>query len=217
MRPSQKPAKKIGTAYCGFFCTSDILSGIQVMLVIIFGAVFCIQGSMTAGKYIAFVSYNTLLAWPLNELGRMITGLRKTNVSIDRIRYTMESPTELEAEKVLKPDLNQDIEFRHVSFSYDNKAPVLKDINFTMKAGSTLGILGGTGSGKSPLMLLLDKIYPRCEDGGSITIGGIDLRKIDTGYLRKNIGIVLQDPYLFSRTIAENFRISDDDISMESI
>ena len=212
-----KTGENIGKAYGGFFCTSDILSGVQVMLVIVFGAVFCIKGSMTAGEYIAFVSYNTLLSWPLNELGRMITGLGKTNVSIDRIRYIMESPAEEKTENALKPDLNQDIVFDNVSFSYGNKSPVLKDISFTMKAGSTLGILGGTGSGKSTLMLLLDKIYPLSEGCGSITIGGIDIRKIDTDYLRKNIGIVLQDPYLFSGTIAENIGISDDDISMESI
>lgn len=212
-----KTGEQIGKAYGGFFCTSDVLSGIQVMLVVIFGAVFCINESMTPGDYIAFISYNTLLSWPLNELGRMITGLGKANVSIDRIRYIMESPTEKASDRALKPNLNQDITFRHVSFSYGNKAPVLKDINFTMKAGSTLGILGGTGSGKSTLMLLLDKIYPLAEGCGSITIGGTDIRDIDTDYLRKNVGIVLQDPYLFSRTIAENIGISDENISMESI
>ena len=212
-----KTGEKIGKSYGGFFCTSDILSGVQVMLVIICGAVFCIKGSMTEGEYIAFVSYNTLLAWPLNELGRMITGLGKTNVSIDRIRYIMESPTEEKSERALEPDLAQDIVFDHVSFSYGGKSPVLKDVSFTMKAGSTLGILGGTGSGKSTLMLLLDKIYPLAEDGGRITIGGVDIRDIDTGYLRKNIGIVLQDPYLFSCTIAENIGISDENISMEKI
>lgn len=212
-----KTGLKIGKAFGGFFCTADILSGIQVMLVIISGAFFCIKGTMTAGEYIAFVSYNTLLSWPLNELGRMITGLGKTNVSIDRIRYIMESPVEPKAEKALKPDLNQDIAFEHVSFSYGEKAPILKNISFTMKAGTTLGVLGGTGSGKSTMMLLLDKIYPLAEDCGKITIGGIDIHDIDTEYLRKNIGIVLQDPYLFSRTIAENIGIGCDEASMDVI
>lgn len=212
-----KTGVEIGKAYGGFFCTSDILSGMQVMLVIIFGAFFCVKETMTAGEYIAFVSYNTLLSWPLNELGRLITGLGKTNVSIDRICYIMESPLEKNAEKNLKPNLNQDISFEHVSFSYSNKSPVLKDVNFTMKAGSTLGILGSTGSGKSTMMLLLDKIYPLKENDGKISIGGVDIRDINTDYLRKNIGIVLQDPYLFSRTIAENIGIMCDDISMDLI
>ena len=207
---------QIGKAFGAFFCTSDILSGIQVMLVILFGACFCLRGTMTAGEYIAFVSYNTLLAWPLNELGRMITGLGKTNVSIDRIRYIMESPAEEGPEQACRPDLRQDIVFRHVSFSYNEKTPILKDVSFTMKAGTTLGILGGTGSGKTTMMLL-GKIYPLSADGGEISIGGVDIRQIDTEYLRQNIGIVLQDAYLFSKTIAENIGISVSQPSMEAI
>lgn len=208
---------QIGRAFGGFFCTSDILSGVQVMLVIIFGACFCIRGTMTAGEYIAFVSYNTLLSWPLNELGRMITGLGKTNVSIDRIRYIMESPAESRSEQALKPDLRQDIVFRNVSFSYNDKTPILKDVSFTMKAGTTLGILGGTGSGKSTMMLLLDRIHALGSENGEITIGGVDIRQIDTDYLRQNIGIVLQDSYLFSKTIAENIGISVEEPSEEAI
>ena len=208
---------QIGKAFGGFFCISDILSGVQVMLVIIFGTFFCIRGTMTAGEYIAFVSYNTLLSWPLNELGRMITGLGKTNVSIDRIRYIMESPAELKSQKAQKPDLRQDIVFQNVSFSYHDKTPILKDVNFTMKAGTTLGILGGTGSGKSTMMMLLDKIYPLSADNGKISIGGVDIQDIDTDYLRQNVGIVLQDSYLFSKTVAENIGISVNQPSMERI
>ena len=114
---------KIGKAYSGFFCTSDILSGVQMILVIIFGAFFCIRVSVTAGECIAFVSYNSLLSWPLNGLGRMITGLGRTNVSIDRIRYIMEAPVDQEVEKALKPELNRDIMFDHVSFSCGEKVP----------------------------------------------------------------------------------------------
>lgn len=200
-----------------FRVISDTLSGLQVMLVIVFGALFCMKGSMTAGEYIAFVSYNTLLSWPLTELGRMITEMSKTSVSIDRIRYIMESEEEKDKENTIKPDLSGDIVFDHVSFGYENCPPVLKDICFRMKAGSTLGILGGTGSGKSTLIMLLDKLYPLAEDGGKITIGGVDITDIDTPYLRKNIGIVLQDPYLFSRTIAENIGIADDAIPFAKI
>lgn len=212
-----KRGVKIGNVFGRFFCISDILSGIQVMLVIICGAFFCIKGSMSAGEYIAFVSYNMLLSWPLNELGRMITGLGEANVAVERICYIMESPEEPESEDPVRPDLAKDIEFQHVSFSYSDKEPVLKDINFVMKAGTTLGILGGTGSGKSTMMLLLDKIYHLPEGSGKITIGGTDIRDIDTEYLRKNIGFVLQDPYLFSRTVAENIKIACDNADDETV
>jgi ATP-binding cassette subfamily B protein len=86
-----------------------------------------------------------------------------------------------------------------------------------MKAGTTLGILGGTGSGKSTLMLLLDKLYLLDENSGRITIGGTDIRKIRTEHLRKNIGMVLQEPFLFSRTIAENIGITSPEVDMQAI
>ena len=86
-----------------------------------------------------------------------------------------------------------------------------------MKAGTTLGILGGTGSGKSTMMLLLDKLYTLPPECGKITIGGVDINDIRTEHLRKNIGIVLQEPYLFSRTIAENIGITDPNITQEKI
>ena len=198
-----------------FWCSSDLLSGIQVMLVVIFGAVFCIQGSLLEGEYIAFISYNAMLVWPIRQLGRMISELSKAGVSIDRVFYIMNSPLEQdEADAVCAP-MDGDIAFENVSFSYENAPEILHNISFTMKAGTTLGILGGTGSGKSTMMLLLDKLYPL--ETGRITIGGTDIRHIQTAHLRKNIGMVLQEPFLFSRTIQENIGITAPDASLEAI
>ena len=198
-----------------FWSVSDIFSGIQVMLVVIFGAYFCIHGSLSEGEYIAFISYNSLLVWPIRQLGRMISEMSKAGVSIDRIFYIIHSPVEIDDPDVVDAPMDGDICFDHVTFSYENAPELLHDISFTMKAGTTLGILGGTGSGKSTLMLLLDKLYP-LEDG-RITIGGTDIRKIRTEHLRKNIGMVLQEPFLFSGTIAENIGITAPALDMEAI
>ena len=198
-----------------FWSTSDIFSGIQVMLVVVFGAWFCIQGNLTEGEYIAFISYNSMLVWPIRQLGRMISEMSKAGVSIDRVAYIMNSPVETDDPGASDAPMEGDICFEHVSFAYENAPELLHDISFTMKAGTTLGILGGTGSGKSTLMLLLDKLYPLEE--GRITIGGTDIRKIRTEHLRKNIGMVLQEPFLFSRTIAENIAIASPEMDMEAI
>lgn len=200
-----------------FWSVSDIFSGIQVMLVVIFGAYYCIHGSLTEGEYIAFISYNSMLVWPIRQLGRMISEMSKAGVSIDRVAYIMHSPVERDDPEATDAPMDGDICFEHVSFAYENSPELLHDISFTMKAGTTLGILGGTGSGKSTLMLLLDKLYLLEENGGRITIGGTDIRKIRTEYLRKNIGMVLQEPFLFSRTIAENIGITSPKIDMEAI
>ena len=200
-----------------FWVSSDVLSGIQIMLVVIFGAVFCVGGSLSEGEYIAFISYNSMLVWPVRQLGRMISELSKAGVSLDRIDYIMNSPLEQEAPNAEQAPMNGDICFENVRFRYDGEAPILQGVSFTMKAGTTLGILGGTGSGKSTMMLLLDKLYDLEPGCGRITVGGKDIREIKTEHLRRNIGMVLQEPFLFSRTIAENIGIASPEMELEAI
>ena len=200
-----------------FWSVSDIFSGVQVMLVVIFGAYFCIHGSLSEGEYIAFISYNSMLVWPIRQLGRMISEMSKASVSMERIFYIMNSPPEADEPDATDAPMDGDIRFEHVRFSYENAPELLHDIDFTMKAGTTLGILGGTGSGKSTLMLLLDKLYLLDEGCGRITIGGTDILKIRTRHLRNNIGMVLQEPFLFSRTIAENIGIASPVQNLEAI
>lgn len=200
-----------------YWSTGDILSGLQIMLVVVFGAIFCIKGRMSAGEYIAFISYNSMLVWPVRMLGRMISEMSKAGVSLDRVAYIMESEEERDGEKALTPELKGDIIFENVSFAYENCPPILHDISFSMKAGTTLGILGGTGSGKSTLMFLLDKLYELPPESGRISIDGVDIRDIKTEHLRRNIGMVLQEPFLFSRTIAENIAITDEAMDMERV
>ncbi|MFR7900833.1 MAG: ATP-binding cassette domain-containing protein [Ruminococcus sp.] len=122
--------------------------------------------------------------------------------------YILEAEEEDATDANNKPALTGDICFRNVSFAYSLDHPILKNINFTIPAGSTFAILGTTGSGKSTLVHLLNRLYDLPEGCGSITIGGTDIRDIDRQYLRQNIGMVLQEPFLFSRTIRENIGIT---------
>ena len=200
-----------------YWASADILGSLQVMMVVIFGAVRCINGQLLAGEYIAFISYNSMLIWPIRMLGRMIAEMSKAGVSLDRIAYIMSAEEETPSEKGLTPPLNRMIEFDHVSFAYEDSPEMLHDINFRLPAGKTLGILGGTGSGKSTLMALLCKLYPLPEAGGTITVGDVDIQDIDTDYLRKNIGMVLQEPFLFSRSLRDNIAITRPEMSLEEI
>ena len=196
-----------------FWATSDLISGLQIMVVTVLGAAFCVRGWMTAGEYIAFVSYNAMLTWPVRMLGRVISELSKAGISIDRIRYIMNSKVEQDRPGAVEPRLDVpgalDIAFEHVTFSYEKGGPkILDDVSFRIEQGTTVGILGGTGSGKSTLLYLLDRLYDLPEDCGRITIGGIDIRDIKASWLRENIGMVLQEPFLFSRSLAENIKIA---------
>ena len=208
---------KLARPMAQYWSTGDVLSGTQILLIVVFGSVFCLQGRMLAGEFIAFLSYAAMLTWPVRMLGRMIAEMSKAGVSIDRIAYIMQAEEETDRGKALRPDMRSDIVFNHVSFAYDEGAEILHDVSFRVKAGTTLGILGGTGSGKSTMMLLLDKLYDLPENCGTISIGGVDIRDIDTRYLREHIGMVLQEPYLFSRSIAENIGITRETLNMDEV
>ena len=147
----------------------------------------------------------------------MISEMSKAGVCLDRIGHIMNEPVEQDVPGAVDAPMDGDIEFSHVSFAYEGSSEVLHDVSFTIPAGSTLGILGGTGSGKSTLMLLLDKMYTLPEGCGTITIGGTDIRGIRTEHLRRNISMVLQEPFLFSRTIHENISISSRDLTREDV
>lgn len=202
-----------------FWGMGDFIAGTQALLIMTLGIVSCVKGGMTSGEFIAFVTYNAMLAWPIRRLGRMISEMSKAGISIDRLNYIMSSEEEKDRDGAGEPDMHGDIVFDDVSFAYEGCPELLSHISFTARAGKTVGILGGTGSGKSTLMYLLDRLYELPEDGsgGRITIGGTDIKDIKAAYLRKNIGIVLQEPYLFSRTIAENIGITRPDITMGEI
>nr|WP_297771238.1 ABC transporter ATP-binding protein [uncultured Butyrivibrio sp.] len=201
-----------------FWSSNDLISGLQVMLITVLGAVFCVQDSITVGEYIAFVAYNSMLVWPVRALGRIISEMSKAGVSIDRIAYIMNSEIEKDKEGATEPSLNADITFDHVSYAYENGGgDVLKDVSFTIKAGSTFGILGGTGSGKSTLMYLMDRLYDLKDDSGRIFVGDTDISDIKASHLRKNIGFVLQEPFLFSRTLSENIGITQNELDMKDV
>ena len=208
---------KLAAPMSTYWSVGDILSGTQILLTVCFGAVFCLRGEMTAGAYIAFLSYCALMTWPVRTLGRMISEMSKAGVSIDRIAYIMDSEEETDRGSRLTPDLTGDIVFENVRFSYEEGKDLLQDISFTVKGGTTLGILGGTGSGKSTLVLLLSRLYELEPDGGHISIGGVDLREIDTAWLRSHMSVVLQEPFLFSDSIRGNIAITREDATEEEI
>ena len=208
---------KLGRVLSLFWMTGDLIGALQVLLLLVCGSVFAIRGELTAGEFIAFLSYNGMLMFPIRHLGRMISELSKAGISLNRIREIMASPEETDPPDALTPPLDGDIVFDHVSFGYDGCPELLHDVSFTIPSGTVFGILGGTGSGKSTLMHLLCRLYDLKPGCGSISIGGADITKIRRDHLRKNVGIVLQEPFLFSRTITENIGITTPGISIDAV
>ena len=194
-----------------------LITGIQILTVICMGVLFTVDGNLTVGEFIAFVSYNSSMAWPVRSLGRIISEMSKAGVSIDRIAYILDEKEEDDRPGVTKPAINKDIVFDKVNFKYEEGAAVLKDVSFTVPAGKTFAILGNTGSGKSTLVHLLNRLYDLPDGCGKITIGGVDIRDIDRQYLRSQIGMVLQEPFLYSGSIKENVGITKESSAFDDI
>ncbi|MDL2293873.1 ABC transporter ATP-binding protein/permease [Ruminococcaceae bacterium OttesenSCG-928-D13] len=199
---------KLGRTLSIYWGTGDIATGFQIFTIVVAGAIFAVNGTITLGEFLVFVSYNQSLAWPIRALGRVLSEMSKTGVSTGRLQEILDAEEEPAEPNATKPDLHCDIRFDNVTFSYD-KLDVLKDLNFTVPAGSTFGILGATGSGKSTITYLLNRLYDLQPGFGSIWFGDTEIREIDRQYLRRNVGLVLQEPFLYSKTIEENIAIAD--------
>ena len=208
---------RLGTLSGLYWGVGDLITGLQVVTIIVLGAVEAVQGTITVGEFIAFASYNTTLVWPIRGLGRILSDMSKAGVSFERVDYIIRASEEAYQEENREENRSFDIRFSHVNFAYEDGHPVLSNIDFSIPQGSTLGILGGTGSGKSTLVQLLNRLYELQEGQGEITLGGKSIREIPLEWLRNNIGIVLQEPFLYSRTIKENIAASVPDATMEEI
>lgn len=209
---------KLGTLSGLYWGVGDLITGLQVVTIIVLGAVEAVRGTISVGEFVAFASYNTTLVWPIRGLGRILSDMSKAGVSFERVDYIIRGEEEGYSEQKRKSEqLTEDIQFSHVSFSYEDGQEVLSDVSFEMPAGTTFGILGGTGSGKSTIVQLLTRLYECEENGGTIRIGGRDILEIPLEELRDKVGMVLQEPFLYSRTIKENICASRPDASMEEI
>lgn len=199
-----------------FWIIGDFFSGMQVLAVLGVGTYLCVTQGMELGDLLAFVSYNAMMLWPVRSLGRIVSDMSKAGVALGRINHILNTPPEQQEEQVVEPDFHGDIVFDKVSFRYEPEgAEILQDVSFTVKGGSVIGIMGGTGSGKSTLMGLLDRLYELEE--GQITIGGVPISQIDRTQLHRHVGYVLQDTYLFSGTIAENVAMGTESVDMDEI
>jgi ATP-binding cassette subfamily B protein len=197
---------KMGGSLAMFWTLSDFIALAQLITVVTVGTLRCLNNDLTIGTFLAFFTYTNMLLWPARETGRHLSEIAKCSISLGRILEILQEPPEQNSPDALQPNMSADIVFEKVTFSYNDGSPVLKDVNFTLKSGQTLGVLGGTGSGKSTLAYLLTRLYDLPEGGGKITVGGVDIRNVSREHIRRNIAIVLQEPFLYSKTVGDNIR-----------
>ena len=199
---------------------SDFLSMAQTGVTLVYGVFLAATAStsgLSVGDMTKFVSYIGMLLWPIRQMGRILSDMGKSMVSFDRLDEILSAKPEEDAPDATDAPVDGDIEFDHVGFEYEKMNPVLIDVDFKVKAGETVAILGATGSGKSTLMHLLQRLYDVDEGRGAIRIGGTDIRRIRKSHLRSRIGLILQEPFLYSRTVKDNIGIAVREPSDEQI
>ncbi|MGC8958361.1 MAG: ABC transporter ATP-binding protein [Chloroflexia bacterium] len=201
-----------------YWPVSDALCGIQMLAGFAVGALMTIQGTITLGTYLAYSGMVLWIIWPMRNLARLIVQMSTGLVSYGRVAEIIRQDREPLEEGRFPPegDLRGEIVFRNVCFEYEADAPVLKDVSFRCAPGQVVALLGSTGSGKTTVVNLLPRFYDYT--GGSITLDGVELRDYPRHYLRRQIGIVEQEPFLFSRTIRENITYGvEREVSQEEV
>jgi ATP-binding cassette subfamily B protein len=208
-----------------YWSSSDFLCFVQGALVLLVGAWRVSRGTMSPGTMVAFLSYAMMFIWPVRQMGRVLTELGKAMVSLGRVQEILDvaresSPSERatpSAPATLPARVRGEIALRNVHFAHGGK-PVLCDVTLAIPAGSTLALLGPSGSGKSTIVHLLLRLYDY--DRGSITLDGVEIRDLDRQAVRSQFGVVMQEPFLYSRSLRENIKLArptaDDQEMVES-
>jgi ATP-binding cassette subfamily B protein len=190
--------------HAAFWPLSDLLCGAQMLGGFTVAALMAINGTITVGTYLAYAGLVIWILWPMRNLGRLIVQTSTGLVSYGRIMEIIEQEREplTEGSYLPKEGVRGEIVFEHVTFAYDEDSPTLRDISFRCEPGQSIALLGSTGSGKTSLVNLLPRFYEYT--GGSIKLDNVELAEYPRQFLRSQIGIVEQEPFLFSRSIREN-------------
>lgn len=198
-----------------YWGASDFMGFTQITVTTVTSIVMACRGELSLGDVLLFSTYVNWLIWPARNLGRILSDMGKSKVSLGRLQEILDNPLETEPGLALTPEIGGEITFKNVCFGYDYPNEVLDNINFSVKHGQTVGILGSTGSGKSSLVQLLQRLYT-CSSG-EIELDGVNINDIERHYLRKNIGIVMQEPFLYSRSIADNIKFGNSSATDEQM
>ncbi|MBI4552231.1 MAG: ABC transporter ATP-binding protein [Candidatus Latescibacteria bacterium] len=203
--------------YALFFPAVEIISAIAIGLIIWYGGSQVIQGAVTLGALIAFIQYVQQFFQPISNLSEQYNTMQEAMASSERIFKLLDRQPEVtnaDSPAVL-PAVRGEIEFRHVWFAYQDEEWVLRDVSFRVQPGERVAFVGATGAGKTTIINLLCRFYD--VQRGQILIDGVDIRRLDQAVLRRHIGLVLQDVFLFSGTIQENIRLWNEDIRPERV
>lgn len=202
--------KQLLRLHAMYWPLTDIIVGAQLITGLVIAAILASDGVLTVGAYVSYAGMIGALINPMRQLGRLVVAISQGLVSYDRLAEIIREEREDLGENIASPvaEIRGEVVFENLTFEYDKDQPVLHNINFTCKPGETIALLGSTGSGKTTLVTLLGRFYEYTS--GRILLDGIELKQYPKSFLRKQIGVVQQEAFLFSRTIRENITLGVD-------
>ena len=199
-----------------FWGGTDFIIFIQYAIVLTTGVIMYNSGEISIGTFVAFLSFVGMILWPIRALGRIVGEFGKTSVALDRLDEIILQPSEHDGDSDNAPTLKGHVEFRGVNFQFvDDNKPLLTDISFTVSPGESVAIVGKTGSGKSTLINLMVRLLDISE--GDILFDGVSIKNINKKALRRQVGIIMQEPFLYSRTLYDNIGIMDENAPEEKV
>lgn len=198
--------------------TAQLISKVTLALTLYFGALMVVEGDLTVGQLVGFNMLSQRVIGPILRLANLWQDFQQARISVERLGDILNTPTEprQNINRATLPQIKGFISFEDVIFRYKPDAPeVLRRVNLTVNAGEIIGIVGPSGSGKSTLTKLVQRLY--LPESGRVLVDGTDLAMIDTSWLRRQIGVVLQENVLFNRTVRDNIALSDPGMTMERV
>lgn len=198
-----------------FWGISDFLCFAQQAVVLVTGIVFLAQGTLTVGALFFFITAVSMFTFPMRQLGRIVSDFGKATVSLGRIRVILDTAPEQESANPESFREASGVSFDDVTFAYGDAEPTLHNVSFEVPAGGTLAIVGPPGSGKSTIVALLLRMYEA--SAGTISVGGVDITSVTRGDLRRRVGVVHQEAFLFSKPLIENLKMGRPEATMAEV
>ena len=188
-----------------YWCASDFIATLQIGIVLIAGGIFLVEGSLTVGELFVFISQVSMVIWPIRHLGRVLTDSGKAIVALGRVDHILKSPEESVEPTPATGRGRGAITVRNLDFSYPNGQGILRNMSLSIAPGETVALVGPPGCGKTTFIRVLLRFYPY--QRGQIEIDDLELNETDREWIRTQIGVVLQDPFLYAQTIDSNLRV----------
>lgn len=211
----REKTRKLIRLFAVYWSLTDFMALSQTVVILLYGSYLAVMGNISIGVLVVFITYMGMAMWPVRQFGRILTEMGKTIVAVKRISEILDQPVEAPSPQGVREPVAGSVEFRNVTFGYGDGREVLKDISLKVEAGQTVAVVGHTGSGKTSLVQLIPRLYD--VTGGELLVDGRNVQEYERKHLRRQAALVLQEPFLYTKTVEENIALAKENSSKSDV